>query len=154
MYYNNIKSFTNFIKETSNYDLNNDDDDVVVKLGTVATRVSGKHLMGANFVRNVIVYYKGEKIIDDFDVNREKINFCRDGIGMGWLCYADYGKEAIVNNITLPSKYRGLGLTSIIYQKLANIIKKPIVNSTKYRPNDQSDDGGKVWLRNKEFLPQ
>ena len=92
-------------------------------------------------IQNIIVKYNGKPITGE---NKEP--------GLGNMNVVIQSEDAFVGNIIIPTEFKGIGLAKHIYQATADLIGKPIVDSTK-RGQEQTEKGGYVWKNRTSFQP-
>jgi len=61
--------------------------------------------------------------------------------------------EAVVGDIVIPEKYRNQGIATIVYQKVADELGVPIVNS-KTKGFNQLEQGSYIWKNRDRFEPR
>lgn len=112
-----------------------EEDRVQIRLGRNIHNHFGK-------VQNIIIK------IDNEDITSE------DGVdGLGQMNIVINDGEIYVGNIVIPEKYRGQGIATIVYQKIADYFNLPVVNS-KTKGRNQLDQGGQIWKNREKFRPR
>jgi hypothetical protein len=110
-------------------------DRVQIKLGRNAERPFGT-------VQNIIIKLDGEDITSE------------DGVaGLGQMNVVIKDGEAVVGDIVIPEKYRNQGIATIVYQKVADELGVPIVNS-KTKGFNQLEQGSYIWKNRDRFEPR
>jgi predicted GNAT family acetyltransferase len=112
-----------------------EEDRVQIRLGRSAERHFGK-------VQNIIINVDGEDITSENDVP-----------GLGKMNVVIKDGEIIVGDIFIPEKYRKQGIATIVYQKVADKLELPIVNSVTKGFN-QTMQGGYIWKNREKFEPK
>ena len=97
---------------------------------------------GRGTIQNIIVKYNGTPITGE---NKEP--------GLGNMNVVIQSEDAFVGDIKIPTEFKGIGLAKHIYQATADLIGKPIVDSTK-RGQEQTEKGGYVWKNRTSFQPK
>lgn len=110
-------------------------DRVQIQLGRNAERPFGT-------VQNIIIKLDGEDITSE------------DGLpGLGQMNVVIKDGEAVVGDIVIPEKYRNQGIATIVYQKVADELGVPIVNS-KTKGFNQLEQGSYIWKNRERFEPR
>ena len=108
---------------------------VQIRLGRNAERHFGK-------VQNIIISVDGEDITSEDNIP-----------GFGQMNVVIKDNEVVVGDIVIPEKYRGQGIATIVYQKVADKLGLPIVDSTTKGFN-QTMQGGYIWKNREKFEPK
>ena len=108
---------------------------VQIRLGRNAERHFGK-------VQNIIISVDGEDITSEDNIP-----------GLGQMNVVIKDNEVVVGDIVIPEKYRGQGIATIVYQKVADKLGLPIVDSTTKGFN-QTMHGGYIWKNREKFEPK
>jgi hypothetical protein len=109
-------------------------DRVKIELGRNAERPFGT-------VQNIIIKLDGKDITSEDGV-----------VGLGQMNVVIKDGEAVVGDIVIPEKYRNQGIATIVYQKVADELGVPIVNS-KTKGFNQLEQGSYIWKNRDRFEP-
>jgi predicted GNAT family acetyltransferase len=108
---------------------------VQIRLGRNAERHFGK-------VQNIIISVNGEDITSEDNIPE-----------LGQMNVVIKDNKIVVGDIVIPEKYRGQGIATVVYQKVADKLGLPVVNSITKGFN-QTMQGGYIWKNREKFEPR
>jgi predicted GNAT family acetyltransferase len=108
---------------------------VQIRLGRNAERHFGK-------VQNIIISVNGKDITSEDNIPE-----------LGQMNVVIKDNKIVVGDIVIPEKYRGQGIATVVYQKVADKLGLPVVNSITKGFN-QTMQGGYIWKNREKFEPR
>lgn len=124
-----------YLKMFENFSQTIDEDRVEIRLGRSADRHFGK-------VQNIIISVDGQDITSEDDAP-----------GLGKMNIVIKDGEIVVGDIFIPEKWRRQGIATVVYQKISDHFRLPIVSSTTKGFN-QTQEGGYIWKNREKFQPR